>query len=232
MLRAPNIRLFLVLQMIRVPNIRLFLVLQILCTSNIRLSLVWQMLCTPNIRLSPVWQMLFTPNIRLTPVWHVMRFEYSSLPCIADVMHSEYSSHLCLAYTRTMYTPGFLILFVLNWHLITILTFEFLILFTNQTHANSCNTPLRAPCVTTYRVCELSVQCEVCCLLIHLTPYFDTRRQLVRTVVPCSICLTFRHRASCILRQTFHYSPENAFYIFNQQIYFIIWYLLDHASSI
>ena len=35
-------------------------------------------------------------------------------------------------------------------------------------------------------------------------------------------CLTFRHRASCILGQAFHNSPENAFYIFNQQIYFII----------
>ena len=35
--------------------------------------------------------------------------------------------------------------------------------------------------------------------------------------------LTFRHRASCILGQAFHYSPENAFYIFNQQIYFIIY---------
>ena len=34
--------------------------------------------------------------------------------------------------------------------------------------------------------------------------------------------LTFRHRASSILGQAFHYSPENAFYIFNQQIYFII----------
>ena len=33
---------------------------------------------------------------------------------------------------------------------------------------------------------------------------------------------TFRHRASCILGQAFRYSPENAFYIFNQQIYFII----------
>ena len=32
----------------------------------------------------------------------------------------------------------------------------------------------------------------------------------------------FRHRASCVLGQAFHYSPENAFYIFNQQIYFII----------
>ena len=44
--------------------------------------------------------------------------------------------------------------------------------------------------------------------------------------------LTSRHRASCILGQAFHYSPENAFYIFNQQIYFIIWYLLDRASLI
>ena len=44
--------------------------------------------------------------------------------------------------------------------------------------------------------------------------------------------LTFRHCVSCILGQAFHYSPENAFYIFNQQIYFIIWYLLDRASLI
>ena len=44
--------------------------------------------------------------------------------------------------------------------------------------------------------------------------------------------LTFRHRAFSILGQAFHYSPENAFYIFNQQIYFIIWYLLDRASLI
>jgi len=50
--------------------------------------------------------------------------------------------------------------------------------------------------------------------------------------VPCFGCLTFRHRASCILGLTFHYSPENAFYIFNQQIYFIIWHLLDRASLI
>ena len=32
--------------------------------------------------------------------------------------------------------------------------------------------------------------------------------------------------------QAFRYSPENAFYIFNHQIYFIIWYLLDRASLI
>ena len=44
--------------------------------------------------------------------------------------------------------------------------------------------------------------------------------------------LTIRHRASCIQGQAFRYSPENAFYIFNQQIYFIIWYLLDGASLI
>ena len=33
---------------------------------------------------------------------------------------------------------------------------------------------------------------------------------------------SLRHRASCILGQAFRYTPENAFYIFNQQIYFII----------
>ena len=44
--------------------------------------------------------------------------------------------------------------------------------------------------------------------------------------------LTFRHRASSIQGQAFHCSPENVFYIFNQQIYFIIWYLLDRASLI
>jgi len=36
-----------------------------------------------------------------------------------------------------------------------------------------------------------------------------------------NVRLTFRHRASSILGQAFRYSPENAFYIFNQQIYFI-----------
>ena len=40
--------------------------------------------------------------------------------------------------------------------------------------------------------------------------------------VKAKALLNFRHRASCILGQAFHYSPENAFYIFNQQIYFII----------
>jgi len=41
-------------------------------------------------------------------------------------------------------------------------------------------------------------------------------------LVLCLLMLTFRHRASCILGQAFHYSPENVFYIFYQQIYFII----------
>ena len=61
----------------------------------------------------------------------------------------------------------------------------------------------------------------------------STTRSLAETMVSavfvqCSIAafsdspLTFRHRASCILGQAFHYSPENAFYTFNQQIYFII----------
>jgi len=40
--------------------------------------------------------------------------------------------------------------------------------------------------------------------------------------------------APCVLyiEQASHYSSENAFYIFNQQIYFIISYFLDRASLI
>ena len=49
-----------------------------------------------------------------------------------------------------------------------------------------------------------------------LIPVFE------RTVTDSKPLLTFRHRASCILGQAFRYSPEKAFYIFNQQIYFII----------
>ena len=45
---------------------------------------------------------------------------------------------------------------------------------------------------------------------------------VLASIITSSRILTFRHRASCILGQAFHYSPENAFYIFNQQIYFII----------
>ena len=44
--------------------------------------------------------------------------------------------------------------------------------------------------------------------------------------------LTFRHRASSIQGQAFRYTSENAFYIFNQQIYFITWFLLNRASLI
>ena len=40
--------------------------------------------------------------------------------------------------------------------------------------------------------------------------------------VSVALGLNFRHCASCILGQAFRYSTENAFYIFNQQIYFII----------
>ena len=41
-------------------------------------------------------------------------------------------------------------------------------------------------------------------------------------------------KSPCVLYvgQAFRYSPENAFYIFNQQMYFIFWYLLDRASLI
>ena len=44
--------------------------------------------------------------------------------------------------------------------------------------------------------------------------------------------ITFNLQAPCVLciGQAFRYSPENAFYIFNQQIYFIISYLFNRAS--
>ena len=53
-------------------------------------------------------------------------------------------------------------------------------------------------------------------VLYTLYTFLDTRDSFEQEGV-----LTFRHRASCVLGQAFHYSPENAFYIFNQQIYFI-----------
>ena len=71
----------------------------------------------------------------------------------------------------------------------------------------------------------------VSCLLKYYLHYGNLRRANFSAYISTSP-LTFRHRASCILGQGFRYSPENAFYIFNQQIYFIIWYLLDRASLI
>jgi len=62
------------------------------------------------------------------------------------------------------------------------------------------------------------------CLRWNTGQYIDT--SAVYNLHPSaarSVLLTFGHRASCILGQAFHYSPENAFYIFNQQICFIIW---------
>jgi hypothetical protein len=41
-------------------------------------------------------------------------------------------------------------------------------------------------------------------------------RIINKCVIHSRKTLTFRHRASCILGQAFHYSPQNAFYIFNQ----------------
>ena len=68
--------------------------------------------------------------------------------------------------------------------------------------------------------------------LRHKYSLIKTRKLSFSERCQTSYGLTFRHRTSCILGQAFHYSPENAFYIFNQQIYFVIWYLLDSASLI
>ena len=59
---------------------------------------------------------------------------------------------------------------------------------------------------------------NICCFVRQTEAIY-----LANTRKPATnFLLTFRHRASCILGQAFHYSLENAFYIFNQQIYFII----------
>ena len=71
------------------------------------------------------------------------------------------------------------------------------------------------------------------CMTVILPIHFNTLRTgLLNCLNARSGGLTFRHRASSIYGQAFRYSPENAFYLFNQQIYFIIWYLLDGASLI
>ena len=65
---------------------------------------------------------------------------------------------------------------------------------------------------------------------VHLLQYDSQWSNYLSFEKPI-VKLTFR---PCVLYigQAFRYSPENAFYIFNQQIYFIIWYLLDRASLI
>jgi len=47
-----------------------------------------------------------------------------------------------------------------------------------------------------------------------------------------TICIDLQAPRFLYIGQEFRCSPEKAFYIFNQQIYFIIWYLLDRASLI
>ena len=43
-------------------------------------------------------------------------------------------------------------------------------------------------------------------------------------IILCIICVVLNNEAQCVLHigQAFRYTPENAFYIFSQQIYFII----------
>ena len=51
---------------------------------------------------------------------------------------------------------------------------------------------------------------------------YAVRTKLGHSICQSTQCLNFKHCAFCILGQAFRYSPENAFYIFNQQIYFFI----------
>jgi len=64
--------------------------------------------------------------------------------------------------------------------------------------------------------------CLVCCNFRFAPPSPLSDRNLTSGLRSAGVTLTFRHRASCILGQAFHYSPENALYIFNQQMYIII----------
>ena len=57
-------------------------------------------------------------------------------------------------------------------------------------------------------------------ITVKISDFLQTTGNINRTLKPFQ--LTFRHRASSIQGQAFRYSPEKAFYIFNQQIYFII----------
>ena len=58
--------------------------------------------------------------------------------------------------------------------------------------------------------------------MVFVISFNTLRTGLLNCLNARSRGLTFRHRASCTKGQAFHYFPENAFYIFNQQIYFII----------
>ena len=61
----------------------------------------------------------------------------------------------------------------------------------------------------------------VLCAALDDSPLSEGGVGTVFLPTPClapRCLLTFRHRASSILGQAFHYSPENALSIFNQQI--------------
>ena len=67
-------------------------------------------------------------------------------------------------------------------------------------------------------ICSIHRSKTAQCNMIHLLntlQYFAQYAAVKLLGVLWRNCLTFRHRASCILGQAFHYSPENAFYIFN-----------------
>jgi hypothetical protein len=68
---------------------------------------------------------------------------------------------------------------------------------------------------------------QSCTKCLGFSSSYFTKQPVKGALVCVLVCymrvrLTFRHRASCLLGQAFRYSPENAFYIFIQQIYFII----------
>ena len=70
-----------------------------------------------------------------------------------------------------------------------------------------------------------------------LSETFLTLRRIQRDITnldgaTCKVAINFQAPCVLYIGQAFRYSPENVFYIFNQQIYFILLYLLDRASLI
>ena len=74
---------------------------------------------------------------------------------------------------------------------------------------------------------------------VFLAPHITNRiykqgPRIFKTLLLALYSTSFNLQAPCVLYigQAFCYTSENAFYIFKNQIYFIIRYLLDRASLI
>jgi len=77
-------------------------------------------------------------------------------------------------------------------------------------------------CIITQQVLYSEMSWQVARSYCAFRGSFYSERLVLKLPTGRTSVLIFRHCASCILGQAFYYSPESAFYTFNQQIYFII----------